>query len=246
MKNSGFGRSAPQPLYLQLREALRKRILDGELRQHERLPSESELIREFGVSRITVRQALNDLASEGLIFKLVGKGSYVSKPRPVQSLSRLQGFGEAMSRLGYRSVNRLLSLKTLEASADVAERLELEPGAPVTEIRRVRYLDSAPVSLDLTYVRPDLGARLAREDLVTRDIFLIIENDYRIALGHADLVIDAQIASVEQAELLQVDAGAALLHIERLTHGRDGVPLEFDRLLLRGDTFRYQARVERD
>ena len=79
-----------------------------------------------------------------------------------------------------------------------------------------------------------------------RDIFLILENDYRIALGHADVIIDSVIATPEQAGYLQVEAGAPLLHIERLTHARDGAPLEFDHLYFRGDTFRYQARVERD
>lgn len=241
-----LGHGAPGPLYLQVREALRSRILDGSLRQHERLPSEAALIAQFGVSRITVRQALNDLAREGLIFKLAGKGSYVSKPRPVQNLSKLQGFGEAMSRLGYTTINQLVSLKHLPASAELASRLVLEPGAPVTEIRRVRHVDNAPVSLDVTYVRSEIGERLAKEDLVTRDIFLILENDYRIPLGHADLAIDAIAATPEQGALLKVAAGAPLLHIERLTYGKDGQPLEFDHLYYRGDAFSYQARIERD
>jgi len=238
--------AVPTPLYSQVREALRARILDGQYQQHERLPSESELMQGFGVSRVTVRQALNDLAKEGLIFKLAGKGSYVSKPRPVQNLSRLQGFGEAMSRLGYKTVNRLLGLRTVAAPAAVAAQLEIAAGDAVTEIRRVRTLDRQPVSLDLTYVLPALGERLAKEDLVTRDIFLIIENDYGIPLGHAELSIDAMAAEPEQAELLQIAPGAPILHIERLTHAKDGAPLEFDYVYYRGDAFRYRVRVERD
>lgn len=235
----------PAPLYLQVREALRARILDGSLRQHARLPSESALMAQFGVSRITVRQALNDLAKEGLIFKLAGKGSYVSKPRPVQNLSRLQGFGEAMSSLGYRTSNRLVSLAEVAAPAEIAARFGLDAGAPLTEIRRVRHVDTLPVALDVSYVLPALGARLAREDLATRDIFLILENDYSIALGHADVAIDALGASPEQGALLQVPAGAPLLHIERMTFARDATPLEFDHLYYRGDAFRYQGRIER-
>ena len=237
---------APAPLYSQLREVLRTRILDGSYQQHERLPSEAELMRDFGVSRVTVRQALNDLAKEGLIFKLAGKGSYVSKPRPVQNLSRLQGFGEAMSRLGYKTVNQLLGLKTVPASAELAERLQVAEGTPLTEIRRVRMLDREPVSLDRSYVRVEIGERLAKEDLVTRDIFLILENDYGIPLGHADLSINAMAAAPEQAELLQSTPGAPLLYIERMTYAKDGTPLEFDQLHYRGDAFRYQARIERE
>ena len=241
-----FAGTLPQTLYFQVREALRGRILDGEYRQHQRLPSESELMGAFGVSRITVRQALNDLVKEGLIFKLAGKGSYVSKPRPVQNLSRLQGFGEAMSRLGYKSVNRMVGLVNLPATARVAAALLLEEGETVTEIRRARYLDNEPVALDTSYVRPELGKRLAREDLVARDIFLIIENDYGIPLGHADVSISAILAAEEQAQWLQIRSGAPLLHLERLTHERNGNPLELDDIVYRGDAFSFQARVERD
>lgn len=245
MSHLMFSGASPQPLYYQLREALRTRILDGVYRQHQRLPSEAELMREFAVSRITVRQALGDLVGEGLIFKLAGKGSYVSKPRPVQNLRRLQGFGEAMSRLGYKSVNRLLGIVNLPASRRVAEALQMEEGETVTEIRRARYLDNEPVALDTSYVRPVLGQRLAREDLVARDIFLIIENDYAMPLGHADVRISAMLAGEDHAACLQTVPGAPLLQIERLTYDSKGNPLELDDIVYRGDAFSFEARVER-
>lgn len=235
----------PLPLYAQIRGALREKILDGGYAHHARLPSESDLMQAYGVSRITVRQALRDLENEQLIFKVPGKGAFVSKPRPSQELTRLQGFGEAMSRLGYQTVNRLLSLRELPASASIAERLQLSPGAPVVEIRRVRLVEREPISVDLTYVPAALGQRLAREDLVNRDIFLIIENDYAIPLGHADLAIDATTASPELAGELGVSSGSPLLHIERLTHDKDGRPLDYEHLYCRGDAFRFSLRVER-
>ena len=236
---------APLTLYSRIREELRERIDSGAWQPHDRLPSESELMKRYAVSRITVRQALGDLEKERLIFKVPGKGSFVAPPRPFQELGRLQGFAEAMGALGHDTYNRVLSVRELPASREVAERLRLPAGEPVVEIRRVRCLERQPVSLDLTWLPRRLGLRVAREDLSTRDIFGILESDCATPLGHADLVIDAVLAGAEQAALLGIAPGAPVLHIERLTHGRDGAPLDYEHLHCRADTFQYRLRLQR-
>lgn len=240
--NSAYPISAP-PRYAQIKEALRNKILEGSYHAHERLPSESELMSAYGVSRITVRQALSGLEAEHLIFRIPGKGSFVSRSRPEQQLMRLQGFAEAMSNLGLKTCNRVLSLKTIPAENLTASRLRVPEGAPLTEIRRVRYVNYQPVSLDITYVRESLGQRLAGEDLVNRDIFVIIEDDYRIPLGHADLCISAINADKAQATLLGIPVGAPVLHMERLTWSDAGEPIDFEFLYYRGDSFRYQVQA---
>ncbi|UXY16094.1 GntR family transcriptional regulator [Chitiniphilus purpureus] len=234
-----------QPLYSRIRDELRTCIHVGAYAPHEQLPSESALMAQYSVSRITVRQALGELEKEGVLFKVPGKGAFVSRPKPFQQLARLQGFAEAMREHGHEICNRLLGIRTLPAGAAVAERLRLPTGAPVTELRRVRLLNREPVSLDVTYVAPHLGERLAREDLATRDVFVILENDYGIALGHADLAIDAQLADGDTAALLGLPVGAPLLKIERLTHDRDSTPIDFEYLYCRSDSFQFRLRVAR-
>jgi GntR family transcriptional regulator len=236
----------PLPLYVQIKESLRGQIFDGTYGEHERLPSENDLMSSFGVSRITVRQALSDLEKEELIFKVPGKGAFVSRPKPFQQQARLQGFAEAMANLGRETFNRVVSLGTVMADAAVAARLQVPEGSPLTEIRRVRHADRQPISLDVTYVRRDLGERLAREDLATRDIFVIIENDYAMPLGHAELSIDATSADTQLARQLGIEAGAPILRMERLTWTRAGQPIDFEYLYYRGDSFSYQVRAERD
>lgn len=232
-------------LYAQVRESLRERILDGAYPPHMQLPSEGEMGRTFGVSGATVRQALNDLQKEGLVVKITGKGTFVAKPKISQQLAQLEGFAEAMSRMGHAIRNKVISHKTVAAAPRVARRLLLEPGAPVCEIKRVRDLDGEPISLEVSYLPEEIGERLRREDLESRDIFLILEDDYRIRLDHADLQIEATLANDELMHALKVSKGAAMLRLERLAHTKDGVPLDFEYLYLRGDAFQYQLRVAR-
>lgn len=236
---------SPVPLYMQIKEILRDRILDGTYRAHEQMPSESDLMQAFGVSRITVRQALGDLQKEGIIFKIHGKGTYVSKPKAFQNIGQLQGFGEAMSRLGYETFSRVVGVKELPAGPAVGPRLGTAENEPITELRRVRYLNRAPISLDVTYVPKSIGERLAKEDLAHRDVFLILENDYGIALGEAQLQIEAMLADEYLARQLQVEEGAPVLRIERLTYTTDGKPIDFEYLFYRGDAFQYRMRIER-
>lgn len=236
---------SPVPLYSQLKELLRTRILDGTYPPHSRMPSESELGQAHGVSRITVRQALGDLQKEGLIFKIHGKGTFVAKPKAFQNVSTLQGLAESMTQMGYEVLNRLRSFKFVPASALVAERLQVEEGSLVTEIKRVRLINREPVSLEVTYLPQAVGEKLEKADLATRDIFLILENDCGIPLGHADLAIDAALADSDLAQALLVEEGAPIMRIERLTHAADGTPLDFEHLYYRGDAFQYRLRIDR-
>lgn len=236
---------SPVPLYTQIKEILRDRILNGTYQAHDQMPSESELTKAFGVSRITVRQALGDLQKEGLIFKIHGKGTYVSKPKAFQNLAKLQGFGEAMTSMGYETLSRVVSQKVVPADKGVALKLSVDEGDLISEIRRVRYLNRSPISLDVTYVPKSVGERLAKEDLAHRDIFLILENDYGYSLGQAELQIEAMLADESLGRLIHLQEGSPVLRIERLTFTTDNQPLDFEYLYYRGDAFQYRLRIER-
>lgn len=233
------------PLHARIMQVLRDRILDGTYAALARMPSESELGHLFGASRITVRHALSQLQRDGLIFTLQGKGSFVARPKAYQNVGRLMGFAESMATHGHEVLNELLSLQSIQADSQIAERLHITNGTPVTEIRRLRLLNREPVSLEVTYVHETLGHRLAQADLVTRDIFAIIENDYATPLGHADLAIDATVADEELAQALRIEDGAPVMRIERLTHDAAGQPIDFEYLFFRADRFQYRLRINR-
>jgi GntR family transcriptional regulator len=240
-----FESNSPIPLYKQIKDALRSGILDGEYPPHSRMPSESELQEMFEVSRITIRQALGDLQKEGLIFKVHGKGSFVSQPRTVQNITSLQGFAESMSDGGYEIVNRVVSFDFVAASDEVASRLALDSGAPVAEIHRVRLVNREPTSYEVTFLPESLGKKLQRADLATRDIFLILENDCGVSLGSADLSIDAVPAHAPFTRALEISKDAPVLRVERLTYDIDRRPIDFEYLYFKGGAFQYRLRVDR-
>jgi len=236
---------SPVPLYSQLKELLHTRILDGSYPPLSRMPSEAELGKAHGVSRITVRQALGDLQKEGLIFKIHGKGTFVARPKAFQNVSTLQGLAESMGERGYEVINRLRSFRFVPADAQVAARLQVAEGDSVAQIKRARLVNRELVSLEVTYLPEAVGRRLEKADLVSRDIFLILENDCGLPLGHADLAIDAILADAELAAALEVEEGSPVMRIERLTHGADGQPLDYEHLYYRGDAFQYRLRIDR-
>ncbi|XEG69819.1 GntR family transcriptional regulator [Pseudomonas sp. abacavir_1] len=236
---------SPVPLYSQLKELLRTRILDGSYPPLSRMPSEAELGKAHGVSRITVRQALGDLQKEGLIFKIHGKGTFVARPKAFQNVSTLQGLAESMGERGYEVINRLRSFRFVPADAQVAARLQVAEGDSVAQIKRARLVNRELVSLEVTYLPEAVGRRLEKADLVSRDIFLILENDCGLPLGHADLAIDAILADAELAAALEVEEGSPVMRIERLTHGADSQPLDYEHLYYRGDAFQYRLRIDR-
>ena len=233
------------PLFVHIKETLRKQILDGRYSVHDKLPSERELIESFNVSRITVRQALAELQREGLVFKINGKGTFVSKPKAALDLSKLRGFGEAMSSMGYESFARVLSIKDELASNSVSTNLNLPAGSVTMAIQRLRYLNREPISLDITYFPPELGKIIAAADLEQRDILSVLENECDVTLENAKVCIESQLCDDYLSRHLQIEAGGPILHIERTLFNTEHKPVLYENLFYRGDVFRYSLDVER-
>lgn len=233
-----------QPFYLQIKEALKLRILDGDYAVHEQLPSESELMKMFGVSRITVRQALRDLHSDGLVFSVQGKGTFVSKPKAVQDVQRLRGFGESMNSQGYETSTRVLTLKERKPPKAVADALAVKKSEKVVEVVRIRYLNREPISVDHSFFPLELGQKFFGRNLAT-DIFPMLENELNQSLDYANLYIEATVADEETGQHLNIEQGAPVLKITRLVFASDGRPIDFEYLLYRGDAYQYHLRVNR-
>jgi GntR family transcriptional regulator len=240
-----LARDNPVPLHTRIREELRTQITRGVFAPRQRLDSEAQLMRRYGVSRITVRQALQALEQGGLIVKVAGKGSFVAPERPTQDLTQLQGLAEALAPQGLRILNRVLAQRPEVASETIAQRLGLATGDPLLHLRRLRLVDGAPLSVDTTWLPADVGQRVVQADLQRRDVFAILEQDLGLTLGHADLALDAVAADARLAAELEVPQGHPLLRIERTTHTAQGRPIDHEVLYCRADRFRWRLRLDR-
>lgn len=232
-------------LHEQVRDWVLAEFATGRLKPGDQVPTEVELTRKFGVSRTTVRQALQELVNAGLVNRQPGRGSYVSQPRMEQELLRLTGFVEDMRALGFEATARPVVIETLPADEIVARQLGLEAGDVVTHIQRVRLANNEPISFDDTFLPKDLGDRIAQENLAADPIFSLLEEKYGVSLGEADYVVEASSASSMIAKHLNVRVGAPILLIERTTYASDGRPVDFERLYYRGERVRYRMRLRR-
>lgn len=233
------------PKYAVIQKWLSRQIAAGTFARGEQLPSEHDLMAQFDCSRVTVRQALDNLRRSGMIASQRGKGYFVSRLTAIQDLQRLQSFGEIMAPLGVDTFSDVLDIDEREASGDVAEALKIGAGTRVTRIERLRIAGSTVVSLDISFFPIDVGKRLTKLDLEKEDIFVLLERQLETELGFADLTIDITPASVRQASLLGVKPKDQLLRIHRLTHDTTGRGIDYERIYARLDAMKFHARLGR-
>ena len=198
------------------------------------LPAELELAAEFAVSRNTIREALTVLKHEGLIDRGPKVGTHVAQRKYDHGLDALLGLKETFKDLG-EVRNEVRAAMPVTAPPSVARRLRLQPGEQAVFVERLRYLGDLPLSLDLTYLTPDVGMEVLNHPLETHDLFALIEQVTGQRLGSASLALEAIPADAHSAATLQVPDGAAVLMLERLTGLADGTPVDLEYIRMRGD-----------
>ena len=217
-----------------IRDVLRTRILEGVYGARP-LPSEAHLAMEFNASRNVVREVLALLRDEGLVTRIQGSGTFVVSAKCDHGLDRLRGLAETFEAHHPRVANQVLLAELVPAVPLVAERLGVDPGAPVVVLERLRMLDGEPVSLDASYLPADVGEPLLGQDLEHRDVFALIESELGLPLGEARVVIESVAADPAVAGVLEVPVGSPLLFVERLAYTCDGRPVDLEFLRFRGD-----------
>lgn len=233
------------PLFVQVQSSLRCAILEKRLLPGDKLPSESELEAEFGVSRITVRQALSALHADGLIEKINGKGSFVTRPANAPRLGSLTGFYEHMRARGKNASGRTLSVRTEKASSAVAKALKLEEGTPLTTVTMLRLINGEPIAIGRTQMSPELAQALLVLDLETNDVMSLLESPLGYRLKSTHIEASALKAGKRRGELLQVAPEAPVLCVRFTPHDISDEPLLFSEMYFRADRFAYRAVIQR-
>jgi len=238
-------KKSPIPIYYQLKEQLALLIRDGTFPIGSRLPSELEIGSELGISRGTVRQAINALVSEGRLERMQGRGTYVTRPpASVLHLSELPfSFAEEMRQRQVPFTSRILSQEVIPAAGRLLTKLKLERGDRVIHLESLGAVEAEPFVLAFAYLPEALCPGLLEMDLEARPLYQILEAEYGHHLSRATRTIEASVADEYEAGLLQIPKGSPIHFIHSLTYLQDGRPIEYARLRYRGDRSRITLEV---
>jgi GntR family transcriptional regulator len=239
------GTGAATPKYVRIRDWLMDRILSFDLKRGDKLPSENDLVAQFGASRVTVRQALEALRAEGIIESQHGRGWFLRQVRAVQNLGRLQGFGEMLAPMGVRVRSTVLDLAECDAPEAVANAFGLPKQSSVMRIARLRIAGARIMSYDLSYFPVGIGRLLCQQDLARQDIFVLLERALGIKLGFADVTIEVAPAADDPAGRLNIAPGTPIFKLTRLTHDSRGVPIDFEYVYGLPEAHQFTVRVPR-
>jgi len=234
---NGIDRDGRLPLYRQVYEILHKKILLKDWKPGDRLPTESELMRDYGVSRITMRTVLDMLVQEGLIYRQAGRGTFVAHATLEQGLSQIISFTEDMQRRGFSVSTRVLFSGLVPATAYIAERLRLEAGEELAHLQRLRLADGEPMCIEHSYFVHRHCPGILEHDFSSRSLREVKIHQYGIRWTHAKQTIQAVNASEEVARLMGIPRGGALLFFERVSFSQDSVPIEFLQAYYRADRY---------
>ena len=232
-----INRDSRLPLYTQLYDILRAKITSGEWMPGEMIPPEHELIESHQISRTTVRQTLDMLVNEGLIYRQRGRGTFVAHPPVEQALMRIISFTDDMLQRGFEPSTEVLFSGLVSASRDTAEKLQVEPGEELVRLERLRLADGEPMSVEESYLVHRYCEGVLDGDYAASPLRLALEQEHGIHWLRAKQTIRAILPSPRLADVLSVGSNPAVLFIERVTYSLENIPVEFLRIYYRGDRY---------
>jgi GntR family transcriptional regulator len=238
-------REIASPLWIQLRDILRQQIVSGELGVNAKLPSEAELGEMYGISRIVVRETLSDLVRSGLIYKIKGKGAFISTPkRDEDFISMVLGFSDEMALKGRVVKTQILHQSQRAPDEKEAVALGLQSNSEVTSLRRLRSVDGNIRLLVSTAIPTDVAPELHKIRLEDKSLYEVLRRQYGLHVARAERWIDAALPDAETMELLQLEVPEPLLRIESVAFTKDGRAVEHYVALHRCQNTRLHVRTQ--
>ncbi|GAA2802612.1 GntR family transcriptional regulator [Saccharopolyspora taberi] len=231
----------PLPKHVQLREILRE-LAANELLPGSPVPSERELACRYGVSRLTVREAVGQLVADGVLVRVRGKGTFTNRPR-IDSALHLASFTEDMRRRGMRPETELLGSAEQVPPADTAEALGLPPDRPAYWLFRLRKADGEPMAVERGWYHPDRVPGLLDRPL-TESLYTLLDRGYGVRLEQGTQTVLAEGADPETARLLGVRPGSPVLVFRRISTAQ-GRPVEDMTSWYRGDLYQVTMQLDR-
>jgi GntR family transcriptional regulator len=232
-----INRESKIPLYQQLYEILRGNIIRGDWQVGQMIPPEPELIDRYQVSRTTVRQVLDMLVSEGLIYRQQGRGSFVAQPTLEQGLTRIISFTDDMRNRGLEPGTRVIFSGLMDAPPEIADSLQVPVGSELVRLERLRLANREPMSIEESYLVHSLFPGILQFDFANNPLREALEEKYGIRLVRAKQVIRAIQSTPSISHLLSIPPKSPLLFVERVSLSQQFNPVEFLRIYFRGDRY---------
>lgn len=233
-----------EPLYHQLKEILRKNILSGNWKAGQKIPTEQELSKIFGVSKAVVRQAVSLLVEEGFLIKRQGKGTFVVDSRIKQGPRRLTSFTEELISKGFKPGSIVLEKGIEEADEKISNILNLEIGTNVVFVKRLRLINNEPVGIQIFYCPEYLVPNFFENDL-TGSLYKLLEDRYGLKIRSADEKYYSTILDKHECKLLKVKWPFAGFIVERVAYDVTGNPIEYTQSVIRSDKYSVQIHLRK-
>jgi GntR family transcriptional regulator len=241
--NGTIDRSTPVPLYFQIAGQLRQQMIAKKMREGDLLTTDERVQAEFGVSRATARNAIDELVDEGLVERVTGKGTFVSAPRLQVPPPSMLGFTEEIRRRGMRPSTRIISNTWAKANDETARALSIEKGARVFRLERVRFADEKPILHSVDILPETIGLR--PDDDFSGSLYELLESR-GIRLGECQNIIEASVTNRSLSKLLRVKVDFPILALRRTSYDDKGRPVIYENSACRGDQYSYAIRMVRE
>jgi GntR family transcriptional regulator len=230
-------RTSKMPIYHQLYEILRGRIVRGDWQPGQMIPAESEIVDSYKVSRITARQALDQLVQDGLIYRERGRGTFVAQPTFEKAMMRIHSFTDDMEQRGLKPRTKVLNKEIVAAPPEIAERLDFSALEELVRIERLRMAGDDPLSIEESFLIHRTCPGILSHDFAQESLRDVLAREYGIRWSRATQHIRAIQAPAHTADLLGVRPKSPLLYVERVSYDEQNTPGEFLRIMYRGDRY---------
>ena len=226
------------PIYVQIHDQIKAEIEKGKWQVGDRLPSERDLSLHFQVSRMTLRQAVQTLADEGILERKVGSGTYVAKKRVQETMTGTTSFSQIVKAQGKEPSSKTTAYYLTEPNASEMEKLALAPGAQILRMERIRFADSSPICYEVTSLPAEFIANTPRE-AITQSLYETLEASSGHQIGKSIQRITAMVASERIADYLDIKKGDAILRLRQISYFENGLPFEYVRSQYVGNRFEF-------
>ncbi|UOE57395.1 GntR family transcriptional regulator [Bacillus sp. CMF12] len=232
------------PLYHQLKEILRESVDNGNWNTGDKVPSENQLMDEYGVSRNTVKKAIEELVQDGVLYRIQGKGTFVSKPKFQQPLMGFYSFSKVLKEHGMNPKDIILEIREVKPTAKIKEGLQMIGDEGVIELKRLRCANNEPIILESSFFTKKTVPDMSKlNEIGPISLYDLLEQQFNVVITRAKEAFEPVLIRADESEHLQTKEGLPALLLERTAFDKEGNPVEFCRSIVRGDRCRFYTEL---